>query len=218
VYINLTNDQKLFQQLNYFSPPILLLFFVRSGLNFRLDALVSTAGSVGSVPLLVVGIVYFLVRIVGKYGGAFAGCLLTGKAPKVRNFLGLALIPQAGVAIGLASLGARTLGGQVGADLETIILASSVLYELIGPACAKLSLYLSGSYSDRIEELIPEESIPESEKKSEVELLIDRIHAISEKLPVHAPPEISAEEEAFTEAAQEHEYAGFRRGRMFTRK
>ena len=60
------------------------------------------------------------------------------------------------MAIGLAATGARTLGGEVGNALETIILASSVLYELIGPACAKLSLYLSGSYSNKLEDLAPD--------------------------------------------------------------
>ena len=147
VYINLTDDEQLFRQLNYFSPPILLLFFVRSGLSFDLAALISPSGAIGSTPLLAVGVIYFLTRILGKYGGAFLGCLLVHKKKEVRNYLGLALIPQAGVAIGLASLGARTLGGEMGNALETIILASSVLYELIGPACAKLSLYLSKSYS-----------------------------------------------------------------------
>ena len=111
VYINITNDEKLFKQLNYFTPPILLLFFVRSGLSFRLDALVNNSTAVGNTPLLVIGVVYFVVRIVGKYAGAFLGCLITGKPKEVRNYLGLALIPQAGVAIGLAALGARTLGG-----------------------------------------------------------------------------------------------------------
>ena len=52
IYINITNDDKLFKQLNYFSPPILLLFFVRSGLNFKLDALVDTSQSIGAVSLL----------------------------------------------------------------------------------------------------------------------------------------------------------------------
>ena len=46
VYINITDDEKLFKQLNYFTPPILLLFFVRSGLNFRLDALINTSTTV----------------------------------------------------------------------------------------------------------------------------------------------------------------------------
>ena len=204
IYINLTGDERLFQQLNYFNPPILLLFFVRSGLNFDLGALVNTSESIGATPLLVVGVLYFLVRIIGKYAGAFFGCLVTKKDKKVRNFLGLALIPQAGVAIGLAATGARTLGGEPGKALETIILASSVLYELIGPACAKLSLYLSGSYSNKLEDLAP---IPEAEPgeppKSQAELLIERIQAIQQELPKHDNPYYE-DELAFTQAAEEH--------------
>ncbi|MDD7341915.1 MAG: cation:proton antiporter [Candidatus Faecousia sp.] len=204
IYINLTGDERLFQQLNYFNPPILLLFFVRSGLNFDLGALVNTSESIGATPLLVVGVLYFLVRIIGKYAGAFFGCLVTKKDKKVRNFLGLALIPQAGVAIGLAATGARTLGGEPGKALETIILASSVLYELIGPACAKLSLYLSGSYSNKLEDLAP---IPEAEPgeppKSQVELLIERIQTIQQELPKHDNPYYD-DELAFTQAAEEH--------------
>ena len=202
VYINVTDDDKLFKQLNYFSPPILLLFFVRSGLNFRLDALTGTSGSVGSVPLLAVGVLYFFVRIVGKYFGAFFGCLSVRKPKEVRNYLGLALVPQAGVAIGLAALGARTLGGETGVALETIILASSVLYELIGPACAKLSLYLSHAYSEDLEELVPvDETAPGGRQKTTVELLIERIRGIQETLPPPTTP--TAEEQAFTEAAEE---------------
>lgn len=206
VYINSTEDERLFKQLNYFSPPVLLLFFVRSGLNFDLGALVNTSESVGSVSLLLVGIIYFVVRIVGKYGGAFLGCLFTKKDKLVRNYLGLALIPQAGVAIGLAAMGARTLGGETGRALETIILASSVLYELIGPACAKLSLYLSKSYSNKLEDLVPVTETSESgaeEPKSEVELLIERIQAIQRELPRHSNPYYE-EEQAYSEAAEEH--------------
>ena len=171
VYINLTGDDKLFKQLNYFSPPILLLFFVRSGLSFRLDILTRSSAAVGAVPLIWVGIGYFLVRILGKYLGAFLGCMAVGKSAKVRNYLGLALIPQAGVAIGLAALGARTLGGEAGQAMQTIILASSVLYELIGPACAKLSLYLSGAYADTS----PVEEAETEAKVSEMERLIAQI-------------------------------------------
>ncbi|MCH5353895.1 MAG: cation:proton antiporter [Acutalibacter sp.] len=205
VYINLTEDDKLFKQLGYFSPPILLLFFVRSGLSFDLGALLSPSGSIGSAPLLLVGVGYFAVRLIGKYIGAFLGCLAVKKPPKVRNFLGLALVPQAGVAIGLAALGARTLGGEMGEALETIILASSVLYELIGPACAKLSLYLSGSYSNKLEEVaVVSEITEDGQQKTPLELLVERIHKIQEEIPNH---EISEEEQAFTEAAEEHYHA-----------
>ena len=203
VYINLTDDERLFKQLNYFNPPILLLFFVRSGVNFNLSALVNSSESIGSVSLLHIGVVYFLVRIIGKYAGAFIGCAIAGKDKLVRNYLGLALIPQAGVAIGLAAMGARTLGGETGNILETVILASSVLYELIGPACAKLSLYLSKSYSNKLEEIV---EIPEeegAEQKTELELLIQRIQAIQKELPKHDDP-FYEDEKAFSEAAEEH--------------
>jgi len=202
VYINTTDDERLFRQLNYFSPPILLLFFFRSGLSFDLGSLVSNSAGLGSVPLLVIGVSYFIVRIVGKYLGAYSGCKLAGKPPKVSRYLGLALIPQAGVAIGLAALGARELGGEMGRALETIILASSVLYELIGPGVAKLSLWLSGSYSNDLEHLAPvEETAEDGQKKTEVELLIERIQKIQSELPAHTENE---NERAFTEAAEEY--------------
>ena len=204
VYINTTDDEKLFLQLNYFSPPILLLFFVRSGLSFNLGALMNRSGGIGDVPLLLIGILYFIVRILGKYAGAWLGCHFTGKDHKVRNLLGLALIPQAGVAIGLAALGARTIGGEMGSALETIILSSSVLYELIGPACAKLSLYLSGSFSNEIEDIVDVPETDESgQKKSELELLIERIHKIQEEIPEHENDENDKSEKAFTDAARE---------------
>ena len=200
VYINTTEDDKLFKQLNYFSPPLLLLFFVRSGISFDLNALLAPSGSIGTVPLLVIGVLYFVVRIIGKYLGAFAGCWLVKKGEKTRNYLGLALIPQAGVAIGLAALGARTLGGEIGEALETVILASSVLYEFIGPACAKLSLYLSGSYSNKLEDLVPEVG-PGGGEQTSLEILIQRIQKIQEELPRRDRNEAEA---AFTEAAEQH--------------
>ena len=203
IYINLSNDSKLFKAMNYFSPPILLLFFVRSGLNFKLDSLFTTS-SFGAHPLVLIGVLYFIVRIIGKYLGAFAGCLVTGKSDKVRNYLGLALIPQAGVAIGLASIGARTLRGEMGQALETIILASSVLYEMIGPACAKLSLYLSGSYSTKLEDLT---DVAETDRcgkpRSEFEILTERIKKIQEAIPEYSISEEN--EEAFLEAAEENQ-------------
>lgn len=201
VYINVTNDDKLFKQLNYFTPPILLLFFVRSGVSFNLKALVSQ-NSIGSVPIIVIGVVYFFVRIVGKYGGAYLGCIVTKKDKRVRNYLGLALIPQAGVAIGLAALGARTIGGEDGLALETIILASSVLYELIGPALSKLALYLSKSYDNQNENTLPSETQDNEENN-----LIKRIKEIQDDIPVHVDAQLSEEEQAFLEAAIELNYS-----------
>lgn len=203
VYINISDDERLFRQLGYFTPPILLLFFVRSGLAFNLGALTSQDAKVGSTSLLIVGIVYFCVRIIGKYAGAFLGCLLTKKTHDVRNYLGLALIPQAGVAIGLAMLGERTLGGQIGEALLTVILASSVLYELIGPACAKASLYLSHSYPRSLEDRVSvTEETETGEIKSAADLLVERIQAIQKELM--AQDRRTPEEKAFEEAAMEN--------------
>ena len=199
IYINSTNDEKLFKQLNYFSPPILLLFFVRSGVNFKLDSLFNGSSLIGSTPLIIIGIIYFFIRIIGKYFGAYLGCLITKKDKKVRNYLGMALIPQAGVAIGLAALGARALGGEAGIALETIILASSVLYELIGPVLAKLSLYLSKSYSKNETITINEKIKTEQEK---IDDLIIRIKEIQKKIPNYYNE--VAEEDAFLEAAEEY--------------
>lgn len=195
VYSNMAHDDKLFKQLNYFNPPFLLLFFVRSGLSFDISALL-VGGTAGGVSLLLIGLVYFAVRMLGKYAGAFLGGAVTHSGASVRKYLGLALIPQAGVSIGLATLGARTLGGETGNALLTVILASGILYELVGPICAKLSLYLSGSYSDKLEDIVP----VEEQGKSSLELLIERIHKIQEEIP----DPISEEEHAFSEAAEEH--------------
>lgn len=201
VYMNLTGDDKLFKQLNYFSPPILLLFFVRSGLNFKLDAFSRSSAMPGAVSLAAVGLLYFLVRIAGKYVGAFLGCRIVKKPKEVCNYLGLALVPQAGVAIGLAALCARTLGPGIGEDIQTIILASSVLYELVGPACAKLSLYLSGSYSKKLEDNVSECEKPPEAQKRPIDLLIEQLQQIQAQLPQR--DEAAEDEQAFTQAAEE---------------
>ena len=135
-YINRTKDKELFEQVERFSPPILSIFFVVSGM--RLD--ISSFSTLG-----IIGVFYFIIRITGKYLGAYIGCILTKTSKEIRNYLGLGLVPQAGVAIGLAFLGERILPESLGNMLLTIILSSSVLYELIGPACAKIALIYSGS-------------------------------------------------------------------------
>ena len=113
---------------------------------------------------------------------------------------------------GTAQPGARTLGGETGSALQTIILASSVLYELIGPGCAKLSLYLSGSYQTRIEDIVPEADLPPGEgQKSPIDLLVERIQKIQKDLP---PPKTLLSEEAFLEAS-EKQYAAMEAGRRY---
>lgn len=134
VYINAGGSKQLFKQVNKFTPPVLMLFFVLAGMGLHLPSL-ATAG--------IIGVVYFFVRILGKYAGAFAGAKICGYTPRIQKCLGLALIPQAGVSIGLAALGQRMLPEETGVLLSTIILSSGLLYEIVGPACAKASLFLS---------------------------------------------------------------------------
>lgn len=219
VYINLSGDKKLFLQLGYFSPPFMLLFFVRSGVNFDLGKLFGGASSISAAPLWAVGLIYFFVRIAGKYLGSFLGSLSVRKSPKVRNYLGFALIPQAGVAIGLSAMGARVLGGEIGEVLSTVIVAASILYELVGPVCAKMSLYRSGAYSNKIEDIAPvDEAREDGNKKNGVEILIERIQKIQKELPPHVNEHAEAEN-AFTEAAEEQlEAVNFYHRRDLSRK
>lgn len=134
-YINFTEDKKLFKQINNFTPPIMSLFFILAGVNLDLGAL-KTVG--------IIGVVYFLIRIVGKYLGTFVSSYILKTPKNIRNYLGLALIPQAGVSIGLAYLGQRLLPQEMGNMLLTIILSSAVLYEMVGPVSAKIAIVLSG--------------------------------------------------------------------------
>lgn len=152
-YINLTEDKKLFRQINSFTPPVMSIFFIVSGMNLDLKAL-STVGAVG--------VCYFLIRIVGKYLGTYISCMVMKTSTAIRNYMGFALIPQAGVAIGLAFLAQRMLPPQTGNLLLTIILSSSVLYEMVGPVSAKTALFLSGSISrEKGGKTASEEDVPE---------------------------------------------------------
>ncbi|MBQ9630317.1 MAG: cation:proton antiporter, partial [Treponema sp.] len=94
-YINLAEDDKLFKQLAYFSPPFLLLFFVRSGMSFDIGLLTDSHSTFGNTALIVVSVFYFIVRIFGKYAGTFLACIITKREKSIRNYLGLALVPQA---------------------------------------------------------------------------------------------------------------------------
>ncbi|MCK9216765.1 MAG: cation:proton antiporter [Firmicutes bacterium] len=135
-FIDLSNDKELFRQINSFSPPVLTIFFVLSGMRLDVSSLISAG---------LIGVSYFAIRILGKYIGAFIGAVLSNSSMEVRKYFGMTLIPQAGVSIGLAMLGHRMLPPEIGSLLLTIILSSGVLYEMIGPGMVKLALHLSKS-------------------------------------------------------------------------
>ena len=165
VYINVSKDNTMFTKLSSFVPPILLIYFVRSGVSCDFGALFS-GGNFGTAPLLVVAITYFALRIAGKYLGSYLGSTVLGKSKEVKTYMGLALIPQAGVALGLAEMGASMIGGDAGNALKTIVIAACVLFELVGPASAKFALYMSKSYTTETIELnVPQEKLEEQTKE-----------------------------------------------------
>ena len=135
-YVNASGNKHLFKQLNQFTPPLLVMFFVLSGMRLAIPSL-AAAG--------LIGVIYFLIRIAGKYAGSSIGAAVIHASPEIRRYFGLALIPQAGVSIGLAVLGQRMLPTESGLMLSTIILSSGLLYEMVGPACSKAAIKLSGS-------------------------------------------------------------------------
>ena len=166
VYSNMckTDDErKIFAQVNYFIPPIMLVFFVRGGMSLKFSVF-SEANTLTSVPFIVIVIAILLVRLVGKYGGSYVGSVATTQPKETRNYLGMGLLPQASIAIALATMGVRTLEAsglnEHASFLLAVILASSILFELAGPACAKLGLYLSHSYAS-------EDGVSRSEDKTD---------------------------------------------------
>ena len=156
---------------------------------------------------------------------------MTSQPKESRNYLGFGLIPQASVAIALATMASMTISslenqdkyGQYATALLVIVLASSIIFELIGPVLAKLGLYLSHSYgNENIDEVAPESAVKneiESDSgSSKIDLLAAQIKHISNEVPSLAPEEV--EEAAFTEAAEEYEEQAYSRNRrgLFNRK
>ena len=135
VMVNLyPQRQVMLEQCDRFTPPLFMLFFVLSGAALDFSVL-ATVGLVGAV--------YVLVRVVGKVGGATLGSLIEKCDPKIIRYLGLTLIPQAGVAIGLARLSMKELPAY-GAAINAIILAATLVYELTGPVITKVALKKAG--------------------------------------------------------------------------
>lgn len=135
VFVNLSRYRtKIYEPLDRITPPIYMMFFIISGAT--LD--VTIIASVG-----LVGVIYIVGRVIGKVLGAALGARMS-KAPKiVRKWLGFTLVPQEGVAIGLATSAAATLP-EYGAKIQTIVLCGVVIYELIGPIITKAALKKAG--------------------------------------------------------------------------
>lgn len=135
VFTNLYNaSEKIMQIADDFTPPLLLLFFVLSGAELNL-AILPQIG--------LVGILYVVFRVIGKYFGAAFGAKIMHADERIVKYLGPALVPQAGVAIGL-SLVATTVVPEFGAQIRAVILCGTLIYELVGPAIAKWALTQAG--------------------------------------------------------------------------
>ncbi|MFA6811767.1 MAG: cation:proton antiporter [Bacteroidaceae bacterium] len=144
-YINMTKDEELFNQVADFAAPILLIFFVLSGINFQMDQL-ATVGWVG--------VAYILVRIVAKYSGAFIGGLITKSNKSIKYLTGISMYPQAGVSVGLATLAGSmlysipTLSVDYASQINAVIVTAAIFFEIIGPGLARFSLKASGSLKE----------------------------------------------------------------------
>ena len=127
-------SEELMARVEGWTSPLNILFFVLSGAELDLEIL--------SNPLtILVGVVYIIARSLGKYCGADLSCVLTHQSTPIRKNLGITLLPQAGVALGMA-LTAATLPD--GAMARNVVLFAVLIYELVGPALTKRSLLAVG--------------------------------------------------------------------------
>ena len=135
VYVNLRDDAvQTLEHTDTWTPPLFMLFFVISGAELNLTVL-PTVG--------LIGMLYIVVRAIGKYAGAYLGSVLVKASPNIRKYLGITLMPQAGVAIGMAQLVLTQLP-QYGPQIQAVVLCATLIYELVGPVCTKIALTKAG--------------------------------------------------------------------------
>ena len=127
-------SEELMERVERWTVPLNVLFFVISGAELDLQVLVNPV-------TLLVGVIYIAARSAGKYLGAYGSCKAVRCSEKITRHLGITLLPQAGVALGMA-MTATALGD--GALVRNVILFSVLVYELVGPSLTKRSLFLAG--------------------------------------------------------------------------
>ena len=139
--VNLRDDSEmLVETIDRWTPPLFTLFFVISGAELDLHVL-STVG--------ILGLLYILARSLGKYFGARVGASVVKSEPKIRKYLGLTLLPQAGVAIGMAQVVITKLP-EYGAEIRAVVLCATLVYELIGPVITRIALERSGEIPESV--------------------------------------------------------------------
>lgn len=153
-YINLGKNEEIverdFSLIERWTPSLFLLFFVLSGAHLVTAGKELLASGTNLVIVLIVFLVYFIARSLGKYSGAYVGCKITKRSKKITNYLGITLLPQAGVAIGMANTisSMDAFSGQTGNIIITVVLCATLLYELVGPLLTKWSLNRVGEIPD----------------------------------------------------------------------
>ncbi|HAA24796.1 MAG TPA: cation/H(+) antiporter [Ruminiclostridium sp.] len=138
VLVNISNSARaIFTLADGVTPPIYLMFFVVSGAGLNISILPEVG---------LIGVVYIVTRFVGKVFGSYYGSVITKAPDTVKKYLGLTLIPQAGVAIGLSLIASRGLP-MYAQPIRAVVLSATFVYELIGPILTKVSLKKAGEIS-----------------------------------------------------------------------
>ncbi len=128
-------SEKMIDLTEHWTPIILMLFFIISGAELDL-AIIPTVG--------ILGVLYLVFRSAGKYIGARLGAAVVKEEPNVRKYLGVALLPQAGVAIGMSQIVVSSLPAEYGTPIRAVVLCATLVYELVGPLLTKLVLTKAG--------------------------------------------------------------------------
>ena len=128
-------SEELMERADRWTTPLYVLFFVLSGAALDLSLF-------SQIAVVVVGLVFIIVRSFGKYTGAGLSAKLSGCDSSIVKYLGITLLPQAGVAIGMASK--ALVLGEVGVMVQSITLFAVLVYELVGPYLTKIALVKSG--------------------------------------------------------------------------
>lgn len=144
IYTNFVKESgRTLDVMDRFTSPVYMMFFVISGASLDLTIFFNGDGLV----VVFIALTYLVSRVVGKWGGAFVGASITRCEPQVKKYLGFALVPQAGVAIGLSTTAYKLFSQysdpymqKTGALILAIILTSTLVYELFGPMVAKFAL------------------------------------------------------------------------------
>ena len=150
-------SQELMDRADRWTTPILILFFVISGAELELSVFADVA-------VVIVGIVYIIARSVGKYFGANISAKMTKSDPNIVKYLGITLLPQAGVALGMA-IKAIELGPD-GAIVRNITLFAVLIYEIVGPFLTKIALTKAGDIREEGRTSAREEHLAKKAQKN----------------------------------------------------